>query len=681
MSAVRAPDAAGAAAVALALFAVYALTAPPTVTLEDDGLFILAALDAGVAHPPGYPLFVLAGHLFSRLPLGTPAYRLHLMSALFGALACAVLYLLGRRLQVPAWAAAAAALGWGLSEHFWSQAIITEVYTLNALLCVATFFFCLQARLGTGAAAAAAAVVPAFGARGDGGLDRRSLDLAALCFGLGLANHWPLMVLALVGFLLLLLPCRRRLLGRLPRLLLIAGGVAALCYLWMWWRSRQPVTAFYGPLEDLRSFWFFISRQGYAEVDASPTAGAADALAYAWLFIRTLLTQVTPAGAALALLGIGCALRNGDRNLAAAAIWIIFAHGPALILLLDFDYEELKIAVFRPYPVTAYGFWALWMGCGLGAAGAWLRRRGGVRPTRLAVLGAIAIPLWLLLGNLRANDRSDDRFAATHAAMVLESLPPDAVFFVFGDIETGPLGYLHFAERVRPDVELLSLQGLVYRNRLFSPLLGERRRHELVWEHVAASSRPVFVTAGTSLEPLPEGFGFTDNGLYQGIEPGARGGTMQLRFDPDVIDYLRTLEPYRHSTDAWIRHARRKIAFRAGSWLGYGALADQPEIERQGRPLHESILNDFHGLLGMAEVLVQYGAAKQLLRAGELLQRAQPLLEERFGKERLGRYHYLQGFLAYRLGNAAAARRHFTRSAQWNPDPENPSIEASRQLQ
>ena len=244
-------DPAIAAGMATALFAVYALTAPRTVTLEDDGLFILAALDAGVAHPPGYPLFVLAGHLFSRLPLGTPAYRLHLMSALFGALACAVLYLLGRRMRAPAWAAAAAALGWGLSEHFWSQAIITEVYTLNALLCVATFHFCLRAR-------------------GNGELDGRSLDLAALCFGLGLANHWPLTGLALAGFLLVLLPGRRRLPGHLPRLALIAGGVAALCYLWMWWRSRQPVTAFYGPIDDLRSFWFFVSRQGYAEVDRQP---------------------------------------------------------------------------------------------------------------------------------------------------------------------------------------------------------------------------------------------------------------------------------------------------------------------------------------------------------------------------------------------------------------------------
>ena len=48
-----------AALVAGALFALYAFTAPHTVGLEDDGLFILSSYFLGIAHPPGYPLFTL----------------------------------------------------------------------------------------------------------------------------------------------------------------------------------------------------------------------------------------------------------------------------------------------------------------------------------------------------------------------------------------------------------------------------------------------------------------------------------------------------------------------------------------------------------------------------------------------------------------------------------------------
>ena len=48
--------------------AVYLATLPRTVVLEDDGLFLMAGVHLGVAHPPGYPHYTLVVHLFTRLP-------------------------------------------------------------------------------------------------------------------------------------------------------------------------------------------------------------------------------------------------------------------------------------------------------------------------------------------------------------------------------------------------------------------------------------------------------------------------------------------------------------------------------------------------------------------------------------------------------------------------------------
>ena len=67
-------------------FGFYLLTLAPTVTLVDSGELILACHSLGIAHPPGFPLYVLIGHLFAQLPFGNVAYRLNLMSALFAAL-------------------------------------------------------------------------------------------------------------------------------------------------------------------------------------------------------------------------------------------------------------------------------------------------------------------------------------------------------------------------------------------------------------------------------------------------------------------------------------------------------------------------------------------------------------------------------------------------------------------
>ena len=137
-------DRLGAALIALALFAVYALSAPRTVMMEDDGNFILSSYFLGVAHPPGYPLYTALGWLAAQVPLGSVAYRVHLLSALFGAASCAALWLCARRLLESWLAAALAALALGLSPAFWSQAIVAEVYTLNTLFAFALLYLALR---------------------------------------------------------------------------------------------------------------------------------------------------------------------------------------------------------------------------------------------------------------------------------------------------------------------------------------------------------------------------------------------------------------------------------------------------------------------------------------------------------------------------------------------------------
>ena len=73
--------------VVLATFWVYVKTLAPTVSFFDSGELISAAYTLGVAHPPGYPLYVLLGWLFSKLPIGNIAYRINRMSAFFASIA------------------------------------------------------------------------------------------------------------------------------------------------------------------------------------------------------------------------------------------------------------------------------------------------------------------------------------------------------------------------------------------------------------------------------------------------------------------------------------------------------------------------------------------------------------------------------------------------------------------
>ena len=79
-------------------FAVYVRTLAPTVYGLDSAELTTGAYCLGLVHVPGYPLYLLIGHLFTRLPIGNVGYRMNLMSAFFGALAVALFYLVLVRL-------------------------------------------------------------------------------------------------------------------------------------------------------------------------------------------------------------------------------------------------------------------------------------------------------------------------------------------------------------------------------------------------------------------------------------------------------------------------------------------------------------------------------------------------------------------------------------------------------
>ena len=124
-------DAVGLALLFIGVLVLYAASTPRTAMLEDDGLFITTAAYAGVAHPPGYPLYVVLGWLSSLLPFGSVAWRVHSLSGAMGALTCASIawIVLRRTGNRPAALLAGAALA--VSADFWSQAIIADVYTTN----------------------------------------------------------------------------------------------------------------------------------------------------------------------------------------------------------------------------------------------------------------------------------------------------------------------------------------------------------------------------------------------------------------------------------------------------------------------------------------------------------------------------------------------------------------------
>src|ERR1700758_1790402 len=112
----------------------YSLTAARDIVVDDTPELITAAVTLGVAHPPGYPLFTLLGHLFSLLPFGPIPFRVNLLAVTCDALTVLVIFLTALRLTRSHLAAAFAALILMLNPTFWSWSLVAEVFPLNNLL-------------------------------------------------------------------------------------------------------------------------------------------------------------------------------------------------------------------------------------------------------------------------------------------------------------------------------------------------------------------------------------------------------------------------------------------------------------------------------------------------------------------------------------------------------------------
>jgi hypothetical protein len=635
---------------ALLMFVLYAVTAPRTVGLEDDSLFVLSAYFLGVEHPPGYPIFTVVGHLFTWLPIGSVAYRVHLASALFGALTIGAAWLCARSLipgsRLHAWVAA---LVLGLSPVFWSQAVIAEVYTLN------TFFLLVLVYIGLRAVE-----------------EPRLLPWMALIFGLSLSNHYPLMLLAAPAFVVLLWPLRRDLVQRFPALLWLVV-IGLLPYAWLVWRSWAGLPiSFYGDLDSVREIWWFISRRGYAEVDHSLTAGWMDKLRFLTFMGSQLFVQFALLGTLVAAAGFVAQWQLLGRRVSAFLTVSFVMPSFVLVLLLGFDYDVFRKHIFHVYPLPAYAIAALWLGLGLH----WLAQRYALSRRREQLAGAALV---VLIGALGAwhNLRSDQEWAARYAQAVLKLVPKDAVVFGQGDADLLPMAYFHLVENWRPDITLYQGQGLILGNRLFHPLRTDQEKaNQAMRELVEKESVPVVFTLDSYL-----GNARLDRWLYTEVDKSSTD-SKRIRVDvpEEAVRFFEDSIAHENPSNAWIAYFQSELKRRYGMVLALSLTPGKPPADERTRRHLELLGNDFYGALGIADGLLNHPAGFSVETVAMYLDRARTLLPSDAPKQHIAGYFLLRGLLRANTQDKPGAVRDFEIAFALWPALQNPAIAPLEQL-
>src|SRR5262249_56049500 len=87
--------------VSLGALVLYLVTLAPSTAMWDTSEYIAAAYTLGLPHPPGNPLFVIIGRVFSILPIAASvAVRINILAAICSAISAGMWFLIAQRVLV-----------------------------------------------------------------------------------------------------------------------------------------------------------------------------------------------------------------------------------------------------------------------------------------------------------------------------------------------------------------------------------------------------------------------------------------------------------------------------------------------------------------------------------------------------------------------------------------------------
>jgi hypothetical protein len=358
---------------------------------EDSPKFQYLGHVLGTAHSPGYPLYILISHLFSRLPIDPLAYRITLMSACFGAATAACVFLILRHFRCHPMTAALVAAAFAAGRYFWANAVIAEVYTLNAALWAVTILKLLHWKTTTRA---------------------RDLYFATGAAALALGNHLTIVALfpAMLAFVALAHARWVRVRHVLACLAILIAGLSQYGFIWL--RTAQEAPYLESRASNLRELYEVITARRFANAMFAYDLPALvteriPALA------RMVAAEMGVSGAIFTTFGLALLLR---RRLPDGVLLILSALGVFAMTLNVFgDAGGFLLPVFL----------VLWIAAGVGLEGARLTaarlsaKTGGIVAFTLIAL----IPASQLVTNYRVNDRHDATFSVRYLEALLSQLP------------------------------------------------------------------------------------------------------------------------------------------------------------------------------------------------------------------------------------------------------------------
>ena len=451
--------------VCLVLFvAVYVKCTSVSIPSGDAGDFVMTAYHFGVAHPPGYPLYVTIGYIWMRiLPFGTPAFKLNLLTSIIGGVAAFILYITTFRLTKFVPSAILASSVFAFSHLTWFHSIGAEIFALNNLFCGLLLYWVVKFQRAAVTSRAKIAVEASF------------------ISGLSMCNqHTSILFIAVIGMWMFVSLLRdKSLTGRQFVLTGVAFLFGLLPYIQLplsAYFSNSPIT--WGNHKTLTAILNHITRGDYGSMRLSANDHPSNFLVSFKLLTMDMIHEL---GMLTAVLCVFCLVtaRNFPSIKTEVNVYV-----SALSLYTLFFCKQANIDTSRPFlSGVLERFWmqsnivvSVLSGCGLWTLYSTIltkypRLKNGLYA--IFSIGALLVAWRQVSRNYSSCDMSENKIVETYGKAILDGLPPNSIVLLSGDVESYSTRYLRYCEGYRDDVDVIDSEMLGY------PWFKETHQHGL----------------------------------------------------------------------------------------------------------------------------------------------------------------------------------------------------------
>lgn len=424
---------------------------PASIYTGDSGEIATAVYAWGVAHPTGFPVYMVLAKLFSYfLPWFEFAYRLNIFSALVSAVTAGILFLILQKFKINYLASIAISLAFAFGYTAWSHAGIIQVYGLTALffaLAILIFLHWLETK------------------------KAKWLYILVIVSGLGVGTHLSFLLFFPFAIAYYSFSRQSRPILKIKHLFfcfLVFLFFGFLVYSYIPWRAAANPELNWGNPSTTKNFINYITQRDYS--DKIGTRSADSWLRMLGEFSKNISREYTWLGLIFVLAGAVIAFKKNPSNIAElttgrgkplfyAGLSVIFFN----IMLLGNYGGSQDIFILWRYFLPSYIVTAVFMGFAFNKIFAEKKYAPAI----------LLLPAIIFAAHFGELNRRDNFLVQNAARDIFNSAPQNAVLIIDGDTLIGSTMYEQMVLRKRKDIILIS-------DKLFThPWYREAKKKEL----------------------------------------------------------------------------------------------------------------------------------------------------------------------------------------------------------